>query len=259
MTFDFSRKYRLLLFCVLTILAIFGVMIIGPIPQAISSHNFADKRSFLGIPNFLNVISNLPFTVIGIIGLSFVKQSMASRDTKIIYAFLFLGVFLTGLGSAYYHYCPNNNSLVLDRLPMTIVFMALLSATSAEEIDPKLGIIMLFPLIFLGISSVAWWQYTELHGAGDLRLYILVQFYPVVFIPLILVLFPKASTDRGIRQLVWVIIWYILAKLFELFDQTIFSATGFVSGHTLKHLAASVATWYLVRLFKQKHLFAISD
>jgi Ceramidase len=234
-------------------------MLLRPIPQVISYHNFADKRSFFGIPNFLNVISNFPFIIVGIIGLSFVKQSKASRDTKIMYGFLFFGIFLTGLGSAYYHYCPNNNSLVFDRLPMTIVFMALLSATLADGINPKLGMAMLFPLIFFGICSVAWWHYTELHGAGDLRAYILAQFYPVVFIPLILVLFPQASTNRGIRQLVWVVIWYILAKLLEQFDQAIFSATGFVSGHTLKHLAAAVATWYLVRLFKEKQVFARSD
>ena len=34
----------------------------------------------------------------------------------------FLGLFLTGFGSGYYHWEPTNDTLVLDRLPMTILF-----------------------------------------------------------------------------------------------------------------------------------------
>jgi hypothetical protein len=255
MPLQFNRKYRIRLLGVLTFLAVAIVMMGGPIRQSIFYHNFADSRSFWGIPNFANVISNLPFVIIGLIGLSFVRRSTASHAVNIIYTCMFIGVLLTGLGSAYYHYRPDNNSLVFDRLPMTIVFMSLLSATLAEAIDPKIGRVLLFPLLIIGITGVGWWHYTEQNGNGDLRAYVLVQYYPIVFIPLILVLFPSPSSDRGIRQLVWAVIWYILAKLFEQFDQPIFSATGFVSGHTIKHLAAALATWHLVRLFRVRYTF----
>ena len=253
--FQFSRESRLFILGVLTILVILGVMLHRPIPQSISYHRFADTRTFLGISNFANVISNLPFVIVGIIGLYLIKRSNASLKINIMYFCMFIGVLLTGIGSAYYHYRPDNNTLVFDRLPMTLVFMSLLSATLAERIDLKMGFVMLFPLLIIGMVGVAWWHITELKGDGDLRPYILVQYYPIVFIPLILILFARFSDHRGLRQLVWAVIWYILAKLFEHFDQEIYSATRFISGHTIKHLAAAVAAWYLIRLFLQRHIF----
>lgn len=226
-----------------------------PIPQAISYHRFADGRTILGISNFANVISNFPFLIIGMIGLYSIKRSTASRKINIIYICMFVGVLLTGIGSAYYHYRPDNNSLVFDRLPMTLVFMSLLSATLAERIDLKMGSVMLFPLLIIGIGGVMWWHITELRGEGDLRAYVLVQFYPIVFIPLILILFARYSDRRGLSQLVWAVFCYILAKLFEQFDKEIFSSSGFISGHTIKHLTAAVASWFLVRLFFQRYIF----
>jgi uncharacterized membrane protein YidH (DUF202 family) len=152
-------------------------MLHSPIPQAISYHRFADTRTFLGISNFANVISNFPFVIVGIIGLYLIKKSTASRKINITYFCMFIGVLLTGIGSAYYHNNPNNDTLVFDRLPMTLVFMSLLSATLAERIDLEMGFVMLFPLLIIGIAGVMWWHITELKGDGDLRAYIMVQYY----------------------------------------------------------------------------------
>lgn len=171
-----------------------------------------------------------------------------------IYGVLFAGILLTGLGSAYYHYNPNNDSLIYDRIPMTIVFMSLLSATIAELIDTRLGTRLLSLLVAIGVSSVLWWHYTESLGRGDLRLYGLVQYYPMLFIPLILLLFRSPTSNKGISCLIWAVVWYVIAKLLEKFDREIYSTLRFISGHSLKHLAAAVSTWYLVRLFEQKHI-----
>jgi hypothetical protein len=43
--------------------------LLPPIPQDPSYHQFADQRTLLGIPNFWNVVSNLPFVLVGAIGL----------------------------------------------------------------------------------------------------------------------------------------------------------------------------------------------
>lgn len=174
---QFSRESRLFFLGVLTIFVILGVMLHSPIPQAISYHRFADTRTFLGISNFANVISNFPFVIVGIIGLYLIKKSTASRKINITYFCMFIGVLLTGIGSAYYHNNPNNDTLVFDRLPMTLVFMSLLSATLAERIDLEMGFVMLFPLLIIGIAGVMWWHITELKGDGDLRAYIMVQYY----------------------------------------------------------------------------------
>ena len=249
---SFGNKVSILI--TLTILVAVGVFMAGAIPESGVYHDFADKRYLWGIPHFLNVISNLPFIVAGIIGLITVRRAAAPEPLALIYTVLFAGVLLTGLGSAWYHIAPDNNTLVYDRIPMTIVFMSLLSATLSEFVSLRLGGILLGPLLITGVASVLWWHYTEMQGAGDLRLYILVQYYPMLLIPLILILFPAAGYRRGVPQLVRVLTWYVIAKACDLSDRSIYVFTGFVSGHTLKHLAAGAATIYLVRLFQSKHL-----
>ena len=251
-TISFNNKLVILI--LLTILVTGAVFMAGAIPESGAYHDFADKRSLWGIPNFLNVISNLPFLLVGTFGLVRVAGTSAPRPIPVIYGVMFAGVLLTGLGSAWYHLKPDNNSLVYDRIPMTIVFMSLLSATLSEFVHPRLGAFLLGPLLFIGVGSVLWWHYTELREAGDLRLYILVQYYPMLLIPLILFLFPSGGYGKGTSQLARVVVWYFIAKACDLCDRPIYSFTGFISGHSLKHLAAAVATLYLVRSFQYKYL-----
>jgi hypothetical protein len=248
-----KSRTKLLLIILLTLVAIAGVAMLKPIPQNLSYHLFADQTAILGIPNFLNVVSNFPFLIFGLYGLSLLKKTNARKSIKVMYAILFSGILLTGLGSAYYHYSPNNNSLVYDRIPMTIVFMAFLSVTVAELVDIKLGAFLLLPLLLLGITSVLWWHHSELAGEGDLRFYAFIQFYPMILIPLIILLFPSPGRNRVLRLLGWVFIWYIIAKIAEYFDKEIYSITGFISGHSLKHIAAAIATWYIVKMFAYKY------
>lgn len=188
----------------------------------------------------------------GCVGLAFVRKAKVAAPAAWMYGVLFMGVLLTGFGSAYYHWHPDNNRLVWDRIPMTIVFMSLLSATVAELVDRRLGMGLLFPLVALGAGSVLYWHWSELQGRGDLRLYGRVQFYPVLFIPLLLWLFYDPVYRPAILSLVWVVIWYVVAKGAEALDRPIYEAIG-VSGHTLKHLAAAVSTAYLVQMFWRKY------
>jgi len=149
-------------------------------------------------------------------------------------------VFLTGFGSAYYHYQPDNQSLLWDRLPMTVAFMALFSAIIGEYISTQLAWKLFVPLLILGMTSVVYWHVTELNGHGDLRPYVLVQFLPVLLIPLILWLFDSTLNNDNY---IWGVIGaYALSKLMELFDARLYSAFGLLSGHTLKHLTAAFGT-----------------
>jgi len=243
-------RHKLYLLGLMTVLAVAGVLVVPPIPQSVTYHDFCDKRTLAGIPNFANVISNLPFIIVGLIGLLLVKRSVAPRNIAVIYISLFAGIILTGVGSAYYHGYPDNNTLVFDRLPMTIVFMSLLAAVAGESIDDGIGVLALTPLLLTGIASVLWWHYTESAGDGDLRLYVLVQYYPMILIPAILILFPSPAGRPSWLPLLYAAVWYGIAKVCEQFDCHIYSALGFVSGHSLKHLAAAVSTWFLVKRFR---------
>jgi hypothetical protein len=79
-----------------------------------------------------------------------------------------------------------------------------------------------------------------------------VQFYPVLFIPLLLWLFYNPAYRGAILSLVGVVVWYVIAKGMEVLDKQLYEAIG-VSGHTLKHLAAAVSTVYLVQMFRRKY------
>ncbi|WP_050897703.1 hypothetical protein [Methylobacter tundripaludum] len=66
----------------------------------------------------------------------------------------------------------------------------------------------------------------------------LVQFLPVVLIPLILWLFDSTLNND---EYIWGVIGaYAASKLMELFDARLYSAFGLLSGHSLKHLAAAL-------------------
>ena len=168
---------RLAILAALAIVA--AAILFGAFPivrQDAAYHNFADRRTILGIPNFWNVVTNLPFLAVAVWGLPALasRAAFVERWERAAYAILLLGVALVAFGSGYYHSNPESATLVWDRLPMTVVFMSLLAATIGERTIMSVGKWLLVPLLAAGIGAVAWWAVT-----GDLRAYGLVQFYPV--------------------------------------------------------------------------------
>jgi len=248
-----NKKEKYYLLGALFVCAVVVMMIVPPIPQSEAYHDFADKREVFCLANCWDVLSNIPFVLVGIAGLVFSVRKMLEgidRTAFLPYAIFFAGVFFTGFGSGYYHLEPTTSTLVWDRLPMTIAFMALFSAVISERINKKLGIGLLAPLLIIGIASIVYWNWTEQTGAGDLRVYALVQFVPMIFIPLIILLFPSKYT-RG-RDFLYAIGFYGLSKIFEALDKQIFMFGGIVSGHTLKHLAAAFAIYWLLRMLGKR-------
>jgi hypothetical protein len=244
---------RVALLLALAVLAAAVAFALPPIPQDPRYHAFADTRRLLGVPHALNVLSNIPFVVVGLLGLAAVARAdtpLRSAWERRAWAVVFAGILLTGPGSAWYHLAPTNASLVWDRLPMTVAFMGLLAVVIAERVGLGAGRWLLPPLLLLGVASVAHWALGEARGAGDLRLYGLVQFFPLVAIPLMLALFPARYT-RGADVLV-AAGWYGVAKVLEALDARVFAAGGLVSGHTLKHLASAIAMAWLLAMVRRR-------
>lgn len=234
-------------FVLLTFVTVVALLFFPPLPQLADYHHFADARTFWGIPNALNVLSNLPFLLIGIWGLLAVRRAsfLGSRE-RMPYGVLFAGVAVTAFGSAYYHLAPDNDRLVWDRLPITLGFMGFFAAVISERVSLRAGRALLWPLVAVGVASVAYWHWTELQGAGDLRWYLLVQLYPLLAIPLLMAWFAPHYTAG--RYIILAIALYVVAKGLELADVPVFAALHQVSGHTLKHLAAAGASACLVRM-----------
>ena len=197
-----------------------AVFLHGPIAQDPAYHAMADTRSFFGISNAMNVLSNLAFLAVGVYGLTLSRRAP--------YVVFFIAAILTAIGSGYYHLAPDDSRLVWDRLPMTIAFMALLTAIASERIG--ISSWCLIPLIALGIFSVAYWTRT-----GDLRACVAVQFGSLILMILLLSLYPAPHSSY-----LWAgVAAYAAAKVFEFADKQVFAIGHIISGHTLKHLAAA--------------------
>jgi len=228
-------------------------LLLPPIPQPLAYHNFADQRGWFGVPNFGDVASNLPFAIVGLWGLILLSPRDAAKFTdpreRWLYVIMFAGLILTAFGSAYYHLAPSNTRLVWDRIPIMIVFMALLAAVIAERVSVGAGL-WLFPVLqAAGVGSVIVWRAGELRGHGDLRFYAAVQVYAILILLLVLLLPPRYS--RGIDFAV-VVGLYVLAKILEETDRQVFALVHILSGHTLKHLAAAAAGYWILRMLKKR-------
>jgi len=239
---------------IISLAAVTLAILSPPIPQDLNYHVFADQRDIYDVPNAFDVLSNLPFILVGLIGLRLLSGGVGAGGLPPLlwhYRLFFLGVFFTGLGSAYYHWQPNNSTLFWDRLPMTISFTAFFSLLLGECVSIRLGRFSLVPFFVLGMGSALYWHWTESAEQGDLRFYLLVQFLPMALTPYVLLFFPSRLSGKS--WFWWLAAFYVLAKVLELTDRFWFDLTGVVSGHTLKHLAAAAATFcmYLALCYRQ--------
>jgi hypothetical protein len=252
-----SRRASMMLLLAVTAIVAVVALLLPRIPQPQEYHDFADQRTFLGLPHIGDVISNLAFTVFGLWGLVFllrlkpeeIPRHFLDRRERWPYLFVFAGSLLTGIGSWYYHLHPSNASLVWDRLPMTIAFMSLVAAVIAERISLRAGLWLLPVLLLIGLSSVLQWYMSEVRGAGDLRFYAAVQAYSILVLLVALVLPPRYT--RG-SDLAVVAGFYTLAKVLEILDKPIFGLGHIVSGHTLKHLAAAAGGYWILRMLQKR-------
>jgi hypothetical protein len=288
-----SRHRRIGLLAGIALAGATVFLLLPPLRQPQSYHHFIDDRRIWGIPNCLNVLSNAPFALVGVMGLWFLGKKcapnaagvfpernpgsdhapgaaqpprasspspppscggdssegdssrFACRSERLPFIVFFLGAFLTCFGSAYYHWAPDDATLAWDRLPMTLAFMALLAAVVGERIDAQAGLLLLWPLVIAGAATVWWWR-----RSGNLWPYTGAQYFSIILIGLILMLFPPRYTRS--LDLVWVTGFYILAKVAEALDRPIFTCTGFVSGHTIKHLVAALAVYWVLRMLQKR-------
>jgi hypothetical protein len=220
------------------VLALFAIGLVlqwlYPLRQSEAYHAFADTRPWLGIPNAADVLSNVPIFLAGLANLVWVRRQ-ADGGGRLRSGLLVtgLGLTLTGIGSAYFHYAPGDATLVWDRLPLAVVFAGvLLTAWSCAAVTPP-NLFQVALLVFASLGSVAFWVYL-----GSLWPYGILQFGGLAVL-FYLVLGRRLQGAGG-----WwcVIVFYALAKAFEHFDHEIWMLTGnVVSGHTLKHLMSAAA------------------
>ena len=210
--------------------------------QEQSYHQFVDQRMFFGIPNAMDVLTNVFFLIVGLMGLSIQKNRA--------WLVFFISIVFVAPGSAYYHWAPNDFTLIWDRIPMSVGFMALYVILLSEHVSEKLE--KTLPLAtLLGLASVLVWVITT-----DLRLYFWIQFSSFLTIPMILILYPSRYSHKSIYA--YTLAAYALAKIVEVKDKQVFELTHhLISGHSLKHILAAVGIgllWWMLKVRKSANL-----
>lgn len=225
-------------------LALFAV---APIAQFPGYHDLADQRRLLGLSHFWNVVSNLPFLVLGLLGLHQLRRKR--EEAAAAWATLFAGSVLVAFGSSWYHSNPNDATLIWDRLPIGIAFMGFFTALLVEHVDGSARRIaerLLGPLVVLSAVAIWWWYRT-----GDLSLWVWVQAAPMLAVVLALTLLRGRYTHR--RYLAYALACYAAAKALEVADLQVMQWTGgLMSGHALKHIAAAAGVWCFYVMLRER-------
>ncbi|AMO25352.1 hypothetical protein UC35_09275 [Ramlibacter tataouinensis] len=225
--------------------ALGALAVFGPaIAQAPQAHAFADQRLLWGIPHALDVLSNLPFALAGGWGLAALQRAPGTpglRWQRACVQLFFIGLLLTAVGSSLYHLAPNDLGLAFDRGAMGVAFAGLLGMLAAARVSERAGACLAAALLALAPASVAVWL-----ASGNVLPWAVVQFGGIALLLLMLALGPGRSGSLPVRWSL-VLLAYAVAKLLEANDHAVLEVTGqLLSGHTLKHLAASCAAWPVI-------------
>ena len=229
------------------IIAAASIFLLPDFPQDQAYHQFADQRTLWGIPNALNTLSNLGFLYAGLWGLMALalKKLIFASSVEIRLAGLFFaGLVLTALGSGWYHLNCRDATLAWDRMGMVVTFAGVLGLAAAQKISLRAGQWLGIGSFFAGIAAVLWWQ-----THANLMPYIVIQFGGMALVAW----FAFVPSKRPGVSWGLLIICYVVAKLFEAGDAPVFRLSGnWVSGHTLKHVAAAGAAFAFLPAYQGK-------
>ena len=233
---------RLRLGAVLVVVGAVALAILSrpPVFQDPDYFGHADRRTLLGVPNALNVLSNLPFALAAWLGLG--RSAALPPSQRLAARVTFAAIGAVTLGSGWYHLAPSSTGLLVDRLPITLAFAALFAWVVGDRLGERWTSRILVPMLALALSTL-WIWYGSGALDGDLRPYAFVQGVPLVSLPFLIALFPGRLDDR---RLALALVLYLVAKVCELLDAQVWALGALVSGHTLKHLFAAAACFALV-------------
>lgn len=232
-----NKSFFYVIFC-------FSIVLIGylffqnPIHQDLGYHNFAEQRLLGHIPHWGDVLTNLSFAIAGIMLLKFKNNLEYYSGQKLLFKFYIFSCFALCVGSGFYHWNPNNFGLLLDRATMLMGFSLILLDTSIRygvfkhrNLCSKIAGIQ---FLFL-ITLIPWVKYDRL------ELYVLAQFFVMSVMPLLAL---KNYFEQGnqYKHILFMFVFYSLAKFFEHYDQFFFDLIHF-SGHSIKHICYAIALY----------------
>ena len=220
-------------------LALLALALSGPaLPQPAHYHEFADQRVLWGLPFAMDVLSNIAFALAGAAGmvtlLRLPPRALGTVPRALAWLF-FTGLVLTAGASSWYHGHPDEAGLTIDRCGMGVGFAGLLGLAAAGRVSDRAG-----AALALAVLALAPLAAQVAARAGNVLPWAALQFGGIMLILWFAGLRPRPGAPAFSCGLV--ILAYAVAKLLEVSDHQVYALTGqLVSGHTLKHVAASLA------------------
>jgi hypothetical protein len=206
-----------------------------PIAQSPLYHDFADQRALWRLPHAMDVLSNLPFAVVGLALLRAAGRPWREGHAieRALLGLTGAGLLCTAIASAAYHWAPDDARLLGDRAAMLLPFAGLLGLAACRD-TARRGAALALAVAVAGVLALAAWRAT-----GDLGPWSVLQGGGLLLLSgLATMPSPHAVPVRW--QLV--VAGYVLAKALELGDGVVYAATHHMtSGHSLKHVVAALA------------------
>jgi hypothetical protein len=236
-TEQLGRRCALVILAALTLATCVGLLAWGPVLLDARMHDYADQRRWLGLPNAVNVLCNLPLALAGIWGWHAARASPWPASVRLPWQGFFISVTGGALVAAIYHAAPGDTGYVLAQIAMSSAFVMLTFGMLAERVQARFGSRagLQGAALLLALASAAVVLGAGLRGSVDLRPFLLLQILPVLLIPAGAIGLPGACTRSG--DWLVMLIAYAAAKLFEVADVQIHAYTGWIGGHALMHLA----------------------
>jgi len=213
-----------------------GLMAWGPISLQPGDHQYADQRSWAGIPNALDALSCLLLAGAAVWGMLATRRSAWPATLRAPWLAFFALAGLHSASSALYHLSGSDAGYALSHTFAAGAFAMLLLGFLSERVDTLYGSPhALAAGLTLAAAAGLWWFAGQWNiGRGDLRGLLFLESLPILLIPAgALALNGKYTTPGDWLAVLYL---YVAARSAGLADSAVFNATGWISGHTLMHL-----------------------
>ncbi len=224
------------------LLAVLALLLLACLAPAVAQfqnyHAFADQRAWGGLPHAADVLSNLPFALLGMWGGALCWRATGRLPVAqwCMALLFFAGLVVTAVCSSLYHLAPDDTRLLLDRGGMVLPFAGLLGLAACRQISARAGQGLAGTVLLLGWASIGYWQ-----ASANVLPWGVLQFGGMA---LLLVMARLDAVQPGGLDIRWGLLLglYAVAKALELLDAPIYQWSAHaVSGHSLKHVVAACA------------------
>jgi hypothetical protein len=240
-----GRRCALVMLASLTLSVTMGLVAWGPIVLSEATHRYADERVWLGLTSGANVWVNMVMFVAATWGWHATRNSRWAVQLRTPWQLFHVCVMTSAVFAGLYHAQPGNALFVLTHISAASGFVMLTLGMLAERVHARFGSRLVCGLVLAGtaLTGGAMLLGHSLGGVLDMRPLLLLEIIPVLVIPA----GALSLAGRFTQASDWVVVltFYAISKLLEANDASVLNATGWISGHTLMHVALTGAVAWM--------------